>query len=69
MSLTDDNQVCVDLWQIIAHYGYVHQKKKAVEELGGSCPAPWSGTCSTRGTGTTSPRRWPTCTSCSPSSR
>lgn len=34
MTMADDNQICVDLWQIIAHYGYEHQKKKAVEELG-----------------------------------
>lgn len=34
MNITDDNEICVDLWQIIAHYGYEHQKKKAVEELG-----------------------------------
>lgn len=33
MSLTDDNRTCVDLWQIIAHYGYAHQKGKAIEEL------------------------------------
>lgn len=33
MSLTDDNRTCVELWQIIAHYGYAHQKGKAIEEL------------------------------------
>ena len=33
MSLTDDNRTCVALWQIIAHYGYAHQKGKAIEEL------------------------------------
>lgn len=34
MHLTDDNKICIDLWKIIAHYGYSHQKEKAVEELG-----------------------------------
>lgn len=34
MHLTDDNAICIDLWKIIAHYGYAHQKEKAVEELG-----------------------------------
>ena len=33
MTMSDDNEICVDLWQIIAHYGYEHQKKKAMEEL------------------------------------
>lgn len=28
-----DNQTAVDLWQIIAHYGYGHQKHKAIEEF------------------------------------
>lgn len=28
-----DNQTAVDLWQIIAHYGYAHQKHKAIEEF------------------------------------
>ena len=29
MSLTvDDNALCLELWQIIAHYGYAHQKGK-----------------------------------------
>ena len=32
--LIEHNDVAVDLWQIIAHYGYDHQKEKAVEELG-----------------------------------
>ena len=31
--LIEHNEVAVDLWQIIAHYGYEHQKHKAVEEL------------------------------------
>ena len=34
MNLTQDNEICMHLWQIIAHYGYEHQKMKAVEELG-----------------------------------
>ena len=34
MDLILNNEVCVDLWQIIAHYGYQHQKEKAIEELG-----------------------------------
>ena len=34
MNMTDDNEICMDLWQIIAHYGYAHQKEKAIEELG-----------------------------------
>ena len=29
----DDNKTAIDLWQIIAHYGYAHQKEKAIEEL------------------------------------
>ena len=29
-----DNETALDLWQIIAHYGYRNQKEKAVEELG-----------------------------------
>lgn len=31
--LIEHNAVAVDLWQIIAHYGYTHQKHKAVEEF------------------------------------
>ena len=31
--LIEHNEVAVDLWQIIAHYGYTHQKHKAMEEL------------------------------------
>lgn len=31
--LIEHNAVAVDLWQIIAHYGYTHQKHKAMEEL------------------------------------
>lgn len=31
--LIEHNEVAVDLWQIIAHYGYRHQKEKAIEEL------------------------------------
>lgn len=34
MDMINDNVVCVDLWQIIAHHGYQHQKEKAIEELG-----------------------------------
>lgn len=34
MYLIDDNEICIDLWKIIAHYGYSNQKKKAIEELG-----------------------------------
>lgn len=34
MSIIDNNDICIDLWQIIAHYGYAHQKEKAIEELG-----------------------------------
>ncbi len=29
----DDNRTALDLWQIIAHFGYAHQKEKAIEEL------------------------------------
>ena len=29
----DDNKTAIDLWKIIAHYGYAHQKEKAIEEL------------------------------------
>ena len=31
--LIEHNAVAVDLWQIIAHYGYGHQKHKAMEEF------------------------------------
>lgn len=31
--LIEHNEVAVDLWQIIAHHGYTHQKHKAMEEL------------------------------------
>ena len=31
--LIEHNEVAVDLWQIIAHYGYGHQKHKAMEEF------------------------------------
>lgn len=31
--LIEHNAVAVDLWQIIAHYGYGHQKHKAIEEF------------------------------------
>lgn len=31
--LIEHNEVAVDLWQIIAHHGYGHQKEKAVEEF------------------------------------
>lgn len=31
--LIEHNEVAVDLWQIIAHHGYTHQKNKAMEEL------------------------------------
>ena len=31
--LIEHNEVAVDLWQIIAHHGYTHQKHKAIEEL------------------------------------
>lgn len=31
--LIEHNAVAVDLWQIIAHYGYANQKHKAIEEL------------------------------------
>ena len=31
--LIESNEIALDLWQIIAHYGYRHQKEKAVEEL------------------------------------
>lgn len=34
MDMINDNVVCVDLWQIIAHFGYDNQKEKAIEELG-----------------------------------
>lgn len=34
MSIINDNEVCIDIWKIIAHYGYTHQKEKAIEELG-----------------------------------
>lgn len=33
MNLILDNEIAVDLWQIIAHYGYKHQKAKTIEEL------------------------------------
>lgn len=33
MTITD-NKTALDLWQIIAHFGYANQKKKAIEELG-----------------------------------
>ena len=33
MHLTEDNEICIDLWKIIAHNGYANQKEKAVEEL------------------------------------
>ena len=39
MGITEDNEICLDLWQIIAHYGYSHQKGKAVEELNELCQA------------------------------
>lgn len=39
MSLIDNNDVCVDLWAIIAHFGYENQKKKVLEELGELCAA------------------------------
>ena len=31
--LIEHNEVAVDLWQIIAHHGYSHQKHKAIEEF------------------------------------
>ena len=31
--LIEHNEVAVDLWQIIAHYGCGHQKHKAMEEF------------------------------------
>lgn len=31
--LIEHNDFVVDLWQIIAHYGYGHQKHKAMEEF------------------------------------
>lgn len=31
--LIEHNDVAVDLWQIIAHHGYSHQKHKAIEEF------------------------------------
>lgn len=31
--LIESNEIALDLWQIIAHYGYAHQKHKAIEEL------------------------------------
>jgi len=31
--LIESNEIAVDLWQIIAHHGYAHQKHKAVEEF------------------------------------
>lgn len=31
--LIEHNEIAVDLWQIIAHHGYAHQKHKAVEEF------------------------------------
>lgn len=31
--LIEHNAVAVDLWQIIAHYGYANQKHKAIEEF------------------------------------
>ena len=31
--LIEHNDFAVDLWQIIAHYGYGHQKHKAMEEF------------------------------------
>lgn len=33
MNLILDNEIAVDLWQIIAHFGYKHQKAKTIEEL------------------------------------
>ena len=30
--LIESNEIAVDLWQIIAHHGYAHQKHKAIEE-------------------------------------
>ena len=30
--LIESNEIAVDLWQIIAHHGYNHQKHKAIEE-------------------------------------
>ena len=30
----NDNKTALDLWQIIAHYGYANQKEKTIEELG-----------------------------------
>jgi len=31
--LIESNEIAVDLWQIIAHHGYAHQKHKAIEEF------------------------------------
>ena len=31
--LIEHNEVAVDLWQIIAHHGFSHQKHKAIEEF------------------------------------
>lgn len=31
--LIEHNEIAVDLWQIIAHHGYAHQKHKAIEEF------------------------------------
>ena len=31
--LIEHNDLVVDLWQIIAHHGYAHQKHKAIEEF------------------------------------
>ena len=33
MSIIADNEITMDMWKIIAHHGYIHQKEKAIEEL------------------------------------